>query len=59
MYKLSETSNEIFSSLEKRSFLTGKQMKDLTYEFTKLLTLANYTYYLRSIKSFIMSLEDQ
>ena len=39
---LAETSNEMFSGLKRRDFITGKQLKYFTYEYRKATNFANF-----------------
>ena len=41
--KLSEVSNEMFSSLRREGFITEKQLKCFTYKYKKATILVNYT----------------
>ena len=54
--KLSEASNKMFISLKR--FFNKKQMQFLLTSLRKLLTSANYTFNLGSIKGFVMFRED-
>ena len=56
---LAEASNEIFSSLKRRGFITEKQLKYFTLSTEKPLNLANFTFYLKFIRNFLMYQVDQ
>ena len=51
---LAEASNEMFNCLRRRGFITEKKLKYFTYEYKKLPTLANFTFYLKFIRDFLM-----
>ena len=59
LIKFSETSNRMSNSLKRRDLLREKRMKYFTFELKKLLTLANFSFYLKSRKGFIMPLQDR
>ena len=56
--KLSEVNNKMFNSLKRGGFLTESKWNILLISLKKPLTSANYTFYLRSIKRFIMFLKN-
>lgn len=56
--KLSEASNKMFNSFKRGGFLTKKQMENFGHLFKKA-TLASYTLYLRTMKDFVISQENQ
>ena len=57
--KLSEASNKIISSLERRGFLTKKQMKHFTYEFKKPTNFGKLYFLPKIHKCFIISQKDR
>ena len=49
--KFSEASNEMFSSLKKRGFLTVREIRYFNFELKKPTNLESYTLYLKSVKA--------
>ena len=57
---LVETNNEMFSGLKRRGFINEKNNLNILQMSTKkLLTLANFTFYLKLIGDFLMYQVDQ
>ena len=57
--KLAEMSNKMFSSLEKRGYITEKQLKFFPMNIEKPQNLVNFISFPKSIKGCIVSLEGQ
>ena len=56
---LTEASNEMFSGLKRRGFITENDLNILNMSAEKPLTLANFTFYLKFIRDFLMYQVDQ